>query len=395
MSLITSSADLAALCERLSAHPYVTVDTEFLRETTFWPKLCVIQLASDDEAAAIDALADGIDLTPFLDLMRNPAILKVFHAARQDIEIIWKMSGSTPQPLFDTQVAAMVCGFGDQVSYEQLAGSLASAKIDKSSRFTDWSRRPLTEAQTVYALADVTHLRTVYKKLAAKLEKSDRAQWLSEEISFLSAVETYEQKPENAWLRLRSRARKPRDLAVLMELAAWREQEAQSRDVPRSRVLKDDTLLDVAMAAPDSIEALGRLRTIPQGYERSKTGLDIVACVTRVLERDPTTWPRPERDRPATNGANAVVQLLKVLLQSVSERNHVASKMIATVDELEQIASDDNADVPSLKGWRFELFGQQALDLKAGRVALSAENGRVVSRAISPSQADALSGNLA
>jgi ribonuclease D len=382
MSLITSSTDLAALCERLSAHPYVTVDTEFLRETTFWPKLCVIQLASDDEAAAIDALADGIDLTPFLDLMRNPAVLKVFHAARQDIEIIWKMSGATPQPLFDTQVAAMVCGFGDQVSYEQLAGSLANAKIDKSSRFTDWSRRPLTEAQTVYALADVTHLRTVYKKLAAKLEKSDRTQWLGEEIAFLTAVETYEQKPENAWLRLRSRARKPRDLAMLMELAAWREQEAQARDVPRSRVLKDDTLLDVAMAAPDSIEALGRLRTIPQGYERSKTGLDIVACVTRVLERDSATWPRPERDRPATNGANAVVQLLKVLLQSVSERHHVAAKMIATVDELEQIASDDNADVPSLKGWRFELFGQQALDLKAGRVALSAENGRIVSRAI-------------
>jgi ribonuclease D len=389
MSLITSSADLAALCARLSAHPYVTVDTEFLRETTFWPKLCVIQLASDDEAAAIDALADGIDLAPFLDLMRNPAVLKVFHAARQDIEIIWKMSGSTPQPLFDTQVAAMVCGFGDQVSYEQLAGSLAGAKIDKSSRFTDWSRRPLTEAQTVYALADVTHLRTVYKKLAAKLEKSDRTQWLGEEIAFLTAIETYEQKPENAWLRLRSRARKPRDLAVLMELASWREKEAQSRDVPRSRVLKDDTILDVAMAAPDSIEALGRLRSVPQGYERSKTGLDIVACVVRVLERDPATYPRPERDRPATNGASAVVQLLKVLLQSVSERHHVAAKMIATVDELEQIASDDNADVPSLRGWRFELFGQQALDLKAGRVALSAENGRIVSRAITAATAEA------
>jgi ribonuclease D len=389
MSLITSSADLAALCGRLSSHSYVTVDTEFLRETTFWPKLCVIQLASDDEAAAIDALADGIDLTPFLDLMRNPAVLKVFHAARQDIEIIWKMSGSTPQPLFDTQVAAMVCGFGDQVSYEQLAGSLAGAKIDKSSRFTDWSRRPLTEAQTVYALADVTHLRTVYKKLAAKLDKSDRTQWLNEEIAFLTAIETYEQKPENAWLRLRSRARKPRDLAILMELAAWREQEAQARDVPRSRVLKDDTLLDVALAAPDSVEALGRLRSVPQGYERSKTGLDIVACVSRVLERDPASWPRAERDRPATNGANAVVQLLKVLLQSVSERHHVAAKMIATVDELEQIASDDNADVPSLKGWRFELFGQQALDLKAGRVALSAENGRIVSRTIAADSAEA------
>ncbi len=382
MSLITSSADLAALCERLSNHSYVTVDTEFLRETTFWPKLCVIQLASDDEAAAIDALAVGIDLSPFIDLMRNTAVLKVFHAARQDIEIIWKMSGATPQPLFDTQVAAMVCGFGDQVSYEQLAGNLANARIDKSSRFTDWSRRPLTDSQTAYALADVTHLRTVYKKLAAKLEKSSRTGWLNEEISFLTAVETYEQKPENAWLRLRSRARKPRDLAILKELAAWREQEAQARDVPRSRVLKDDTLIDVALAAPDSIEALGRLRTVPQGYERSKTGMDMLACVMRVLERDPSTYPQPERDRPVSNGASAVVQLLKVLLQSVSERHQVAAKMIATVDELEQIAGSDTADVPSLKGWRFDLFGQQALDLKAGRVALLAENGRIVSRPV-------------
>jgi ribonuclease D len=385
MSLITSSEELAALCGRLAQHPYITVDTEFLRETTFWPKLCVIQLASDDEAAAIDALAEGIDLQPFIDLMRDPAVLKVFHAARQDIEIIWKMSGATPKPLFDTQVAAMVCGFGDQVSYEQLAASLANARIDKSSRFTDWSRRPLTEAQITYALADVTHLRTVYQKLAAKLEKSSRTQWLEEEIAFLTATGTYEQKPENAWLRLKNRARKPRDVAMLMELAAWREQEAQGRDVPRSRVLKDDTLIDVALAAPDSIEALGRLRTIPQGYERSKTGQDIIACVERVLARDPATYPRQERDRPTTNGAAAVVQLLKVLLQSVSERHHVAAKMIATVDELETIANDDAADVPSLKGWRMELFGRQALDLKAGKLALSAENGRIISRPISDS----------
>jgi len=380
MSLITTTEDLAALCSRLATHPYVTVDTEFLRETTFWPKLCVIQLASEDEAAAIDALAPGIDLAPFIELMRNEAVLKVFHAARQDVEIIWKMSGTTPRPLFDTQVAAMVCGFGDQVSYEQLAASLANARIDKSSRFTDWSRRPLSEAQIAYALADVTHLRTVYTKLAAKLAKTGRTAWLTEEIAFLTAVETYEQKPENAWLRLRSRARKPRDLAILMELAAWREDEAQSRDVPRSRVLKDDTLIDIALSAPDSIEALGRLRTIPQGYERSKTGQDVVTCVQRVLQRDVATYPKPERDRPSSSAASAVVQLLKVLLQSISERHQVAAKMIATVDELETIANDGEADTPALKGWRYELFGQQALELKAGRLALSAENGKIVSR---------------
>jgi ribonuclease D len=380
MSLITSSAELAALCDRLSTGPYVTVDTEFMRETTFWPKLCVIQLASDHEAAAVDALAEGIDLTPFLDLMRNPAVLKVFHAARQDIEIIWKMSGATPKPLFDTQVAAMVCGFGDQASYEQLAAGLANARIDKSSRFTDWSRRPLSEAQIDYALADVTHLRTIYSKLEAKLARTGRTHWVEQEIAFLTAPETYEQKPENAWQRLRARARKPRDLAILMELAAWREQEAQSRDVPRSRVLKDDTLVDVATTAPQTIEALARLRSIPQGYERSKTGQDIVACVQRVLDRDPATYPRPERDRPPPNGAAAVVQLLKVLLQAVAERNQVAAKMIATVDDLEAIAADDDADVPAMKGWRRELFGAQALELKAGRLALSVQNGRIVSR---------------
>ncbi|MCA3564933.1 MAG: ribonuclease D [Methylocystis sp.] len=381
MSLITTTEDLAALCSRLATHPYVTVDTEFMRETTFWPKLCVIQLASEEEAAAIDALADGIDLSPFIALMNNEAVLKVFHAARQDIEIIWKMSGTTPKPLFDTQVAAMVCGFGDQVSYEQLAASLANARIDKSSRFTDWSRRPLTEAQITYALADVTHLRVIYTKLAAKLSKTERTAWLTEEISFLTAVETYEQKPENAWLRLRARARKPRDLAILMQLAAWREEEAQARDVPRSRVLKDDTLVDIALSAPDSIEALGRLRTIPQGYERSKTGQDVVSCVQRVLHRDASTYPKPDRDKPASGAASAVVQLLKVLLQSISERHQVAAKMIATVDELEMIAGDGNADTPALKGWRYELFGQQALELKAGRLALSVENGRIVTRA--------------
>jgi ribonuclease D len=380
MSLITTSEDLAALCARLSAHPHVMVDTEFLRETTFWPKLCVVQLASDEEAAAVDTLATGLDLAPFIALMRNPAVIKVFHAARQDVEIIWKMCGDTPKPLFDTQVAAMVCGFGDQVSYEQLAASLAGAKIDKSSRFTDWSRRPLSEAQIEYALADVTHLRVVYNKLAARLEKTGRADWLQEEIAFLTAAETYEQKPENAWLRLKARARKPRDLAILIELAAWREVEAQSKDVPRSRVLKDDTLIDVALSAPTSVEALGRLRTIPQGYERSRTGTDLIACVERGMARDPAGLPPLGRDRGPSGGAQATIQLLKVLLQAISEKHQVAAKMVATMDELEDIAADDEADVPALKGWRRKLFGETALELKAGRLALSVQNGKVETR---------------
>jgi ribonuclease D len=381
MSLISTSEELAALCGRLAGQPYVTVDTEFLRETTFWPKLCVIQLASEAEAHAVDALAPGLDLSPFVALMLNPAVVKVFHAARQDIEIIWKMCGDTPKPLFDTQVAAMVCGFGDQASYEQLAGSLAGAKIDKSSRFTDWSRRPLTPAQIDYAIADVTHLRVVYRKLLARLEKSGRLDWLNEEIAFLTAPETYEQRPENAWLRLRSRMRKPRDVAVLMELAAWRETEAQAKDVPRSRVLKDDTLVDVALSAPTSVEALGRLRTIPQGYERSRTGQDLIACVERGLARDPKTLPGMDRERQAPNGG-AVVQLLKVLLQSVTEKQQVAPKMIATVEDLEAIARDDAAEVPALSGWRRDLFGEAALDLKAGRLSLAIEDGKVAVKRI-------------
>jgi ribonuclease D len=386
MTLITTTADLTALCDRLAKHPYITVDTEFLRETTFWPKLCVVQLASEDEAAAVDALAEGLDLQPFLDLMTNTAVIKVFHAARQDIEIIWRLCRATPYPLFDTQVAAMVCGFGDQVSYEQLAGSLAGAKIDKSSRFTDWSRRPLSEAQIIYALADVTHLRTVYTKLLAKLEKTGRTHWLETELAVLTAVETYEQKPENAWQRFRSRVRKPRDLAILMELAAWREAEAQSKDVPRSRVLKDDVLMDIVFAAPATIEALGGLRSLPNGYERSRSGHDMLAAVLRGLAADHSTLPALDRDpdRRMSNQGAAVVQLLKVLLQGIAERQQVAPKLIATVDELEAIALDDEADVPSLKGWRREMFGQTALDLKAGRVALTAEKGRIVARPIEP-----------
>ena len=377
MSLITTSEDLAAVCSRLARHPFVTVDTEFLRETTFWPKLCVIQLASDDEAVAVDALAEGLDMSPVYELMANEAIVKVFHAARQDIEIVWNLAKMIPAPLFDTQVAAMVCGFGDQVSYGELVQAVCKIPVDKSSRFTDWSRRPLSEAQITYALADVTHLRDVYRSLRARLEKTDRTSWLADEMQTLTSASTYEQHPDNAWERLRNRARKPRDLAVLMEIAAWREREAQSRDVPRSRILKDDIMIEIALAAPRTADLLGQLRSFPRGMERARSGADILAAVERGLARDPKTLPRIERERRGSGGG-ATVELLKVLLRQVSERHGVAAKMIATVDDLEAIASDDRAKVAAMSGWRRELFGSKALELKHGRLALTVEEGKVV-----------------
>ncbi|HEY8163516.1 MAG: ribonuclease D [Methylocystis sp.] len=376
MSLLTTTDELAAVCDRFSRHPFVTVDTEFLRETTFWPKVCVIQAASPQEAVAIDALAEGIDLSPFFELMANPAVVKVFHAARQDLEIIWRLARLIPSPLFDTQVAAMVCGFGEQASYLELVKAITRANLDKSSRFTDWSRRPLSVAQIEYAIADVTHLRDIYTTLRARLERSNRLDWLADEMETLTSPATYEQNPENAWERLRHRARKPRDLAVLMELAAWREAEAQSRDVPRSRVLKDDVLIEVAQAAPRSPEALANLRSFPKGMERSRGGADILAAVERGLARDPASVPRIERERRGSNGAT--VELLKVLLRQVTEQTGVAAKMIATVEDLEAIAGDDRADVPALRGWRRAIFGEKALELKRGRLALAVEDGKVV-----------------
>ena len=378
MSLLTSSAELAAVCARFARHAFVTVDTEFLRETTFWPKVCVIQIASDEEAIAIDALAEDLDLQPFFELMANQRVVKVFHAARQDLEIVWKLARLIPAPLFDTQVAAMVCGFGDQVSYGELAQSICKVQIDKSSRFTDWARRPLSEAQITYALADVTHLRDVYRALVGKLDKSGRTGWLEDEMATLKNPATYEQHPDSAWERLRGRARKPRDLAVLMEVAAWREREAQSRDVPRSRVLKDDVMIDVALAAPRTADALAQLRSFPRGMERSRAGVDILAAIERGLARDPKSLPKIERDKRGSGSGGATVELMKVLLRQVCEAHGVAAKMIATVDELEAIATDDRAKVPALTGWRREMFGLKAIELKHGRLALTLEKGKVI-----------------
>ncbi|WP_315739434.1 MULTISPECIES: ribonuclease D [unclassified Bradyrhizobium] len=377
MDLITTTADLAAACARLAQHPVVTVDTEFLRETTYYPLLCVVQMASPDEAVVIDALAEGIDLKAFFELMANEKVLKVFHAARQDIEIIWHRAGIVPHPIFDTQVAAMVLGYGDSIAYDQLVERITGHRPDKTHRFTDWSRRPLTKEQAHYAEADVTHLRDVFAALDADLKKRGRSDWVSEEMEILTSPKTYDFHPERAWERLKTRVRKPKELAVLIEVAAWREQEAQSRDVPRSRVMKDDAVGDIATHAPTTIEKLGNLRSLPKGFERSRWGSDIVAAVQRGLARDLAALPKLEKPRNNSNGA-AIVELLKVLLRMTSERHAVASKVIATVDDLEQIAADDNADVAALQGWRRELFGEAALALKHGKLALAIEKGRVV-----------------
>src|SRR5882757_6462528 len=299
MQPITTTDDLAQVCERLARHPFVTVDTEFLRESTYYPKLCVAQMASTEEAVVVDALAPGIDLRPFFTLMADEKVIKVFHAARQDVEICWHEAEIIPSPLVDTQVAAMVLGYGDSISYDQLVQRITGDLLDKSHRFTDWTRRPLTDAQMTYALSDVTHLRDVYLKLSADLEKRGRKSWVEAEMGVLTSPETYRMEPEKAWERLKSRVRKPKELAVMIEIAAWREREAQSRDVPRSRVLKDDVVGDIAVQAPTTIEKLGQLRSLPKGFERSRWGDAIIEAVQRGIDRDPKTLPRLDRFRPA------------------------------------------------------------------------------------------------
>jgi ribonuclease D len=378
MELVTSSSELAAICERLAQHPYVTVDTEFLRESTFWPQLCVVQMAGPDEAVIIDALAEGLDLSPLYALMQNERIAKVFHAARQDVEIFWNLAKTIPAPMFDTQVAAMVLGYGDSISYDQLVQRITGHAIDKSSRFTDWSRRPLSPAQLTYAVSDVTHLRQVYLKLNEDLEKRDRINWVSEEMKVLTSPSTYRQEPENAWKRLKARVKKPRELAVLIEVAAWREREAQSRDVPRSRVIKDDAITELAQQQPKTPEALSHMRGLPKGFERSKSGEAILGVIKTALARDLASIPPILRDKPLSNGASATVELLKVLLRLVSEQHGVAAKVVATVDDLQKIAVEDEPDVPALTGWRRAMFGEQALKLKRGELALAFDSGRIV-----------------
>lgn len=376
--IIDTTDALASFCHRLSKASFITVDTEFIRESTFWAQLCLIQMAGPDEAAIIDPLAPGIDLAPFYALMADERVTKVFHAARQDIEIFVKQAGAVPTPIFDTQVAAMVCGYGDQVSYDNLVQRIAGAQIDKTSRFTDWSRRPLSAKQIAYAIADVTYLRDVYRSLAARLAEQGRTGWVAEEMALLADPQTYRTEPQEAWQRLKMRVKKPRQLALLQALAAWREREAQERDVPRGRVLKDDAIYEIALQQPHDAETLGRLRSIPRGFERSSTARGILAVVEETLALPESTLPRIPRQRSVPEHASAAAELLKVLLKMVAEEYGVAARIVAGSDDLERIAADDNADVPALKGWRRQLFGEQALALKRGDLALSMSRRGVV-----------------
>ncbi len=378
MRIATSSQDLSSACQRLSASDFVAVDTEFMREQTFWPQLCLIQIASPEEALIIDPMAAGIDLDPFWSLMANERIVKVFHAARQDIEIVYANTGLVPQPVFDTQIAAMVCGFGESISYVNLVKKVTGIDLDKSSRFTDWSRRPLSEKQLSYALADVTHLRDVYQHLKSEIEGSNRAGWLNEEMGVLTDPKTYEQHPDDAWQRLKLRVKNRKSLAVLMELAAWRERMAQSQNVPRARVLRDEALYDIANQAPTSPEQMSELRTLSEGFSRSARAREIVEAVKRGLARDTKTVPPVSRGQQPSAEATALIDLLRVLLKASAARHRVAPRLIAGSDDLEKIAVEAEPDIPALKGWRRRLFGEDALRLKRGEIALTLEKGEVV-----------------
>ncbi|HZZ66988.1 MAG TPA: ribonuclease D [Phenylobacterium sp.] len=377
MTPITTTAELAVFCDKLKGQPFVAVDTEFMRETTYWPKLCLIQAAAGSAEACIDPLAEGMDLEPFLAIMRDQSILKVFHAARQDVEIFNNLQ-AMPRPLFDTQVAGMAAGFGEQIAYDALVRQMLKIELDKSSRFTDWARRPLSENQLTYAIADVTHLAALYPILRERLESEGRLGWVTDEMANLTDPAIYDVEPENAWKRLRPRKHAAKYMAVYKAVAAWRERTAQTRDQPRGRILKDEAIDEVATQAPTDADQLDRLRSVPKGFSGSRFGPDLLAAVREAL-KDPEAYaPVVERNRTAASpAAGAVVELLKVLLKARAEEAGVASKLIATVSDLEQIANDDAAETSALKGWRREAFGEDALKLKRGELALVLDGARV------------------
>jgi ribonuclease D len=378
MTLITDTATLAAFCDRMKGADFITVDTEFMRETTYWAKLCLVQIGGPEEASCIDPLAPDMNLRPLYDLLADQSLLKVFHAGRQDLEIFFTAMGSVPSPVFDTQIAAMVCGFGDQVGYEALVSKLAGANLDKSQRFTDWAQRPLTERQITYALGDVTHLRKVYLALKKRLEKSGRATWLDEEDAVLANPDTYKVDPREMWRRLRARTRAPRMLAVLRELAAWREITAQQHDMPRQRVAKDDAILELAANMPVTVDDIKRSR-LAKPLASGKYVEGVLAAVAKGRSIPDADCPRLENNGWDNQAPRAVVELLKLLLKARSEANDVAQRLIATSDDLDEIALSDTADVPCLHGWRRELFGEDALKLKHGKLAIGlSANGKSV-----------------
>ncbi len=375
MLVISTTPALEAFCGRLAGESFVTVDTEFMRDRTYWPKLCLLQVAGADEAAAIDPLAPGLDLEPVLGLMRDPRVLKVFHAARQDLEIFWRLMGRLPAPLFDTQIAAMVCGFGEEVAYETLVAKVAKGRLDKSSRFTDWSRRPLSEAQLRYAVGDVTHLRVIYERLRERIEAAGRLAWVEAELRGLADPRIFDQPPEESWRRLKFRSRDPRFVAIAQRLAAWRERAARERDLPRNRILRDDLLLEVAAHRPRSVEELRGQERISLDRESAR---QVIAAIEEALALPADALPQLEAPPEVPRGIGPLVDLLRVLLKLRSEEALVAQRLIATTADLEALAQDDGAAVPTLEGWRREIFGEEALALKAGRLALTVRRGKPV-----------------
>jgi ribonuclease D len=377
MEIVTSTPALESLCSQLSQEDFVTVDTEFMREQTYWPELCLVQIAGAEHEAIIDPLAPDLALEPFWQLMVDRRVVKVFHAARQDVEIVYSRAGVIPAPLFDTQVAAMVCGFGDQASYEVLARKLARTQIDKTSRFTDWSRRPLSQKQLAYALCDVTHLRTIYRRLKAELDASGREGWLEEEMAQLSHAGNYRTEPADAWKRLKFKPRNRKQLAILIAVAAWREREAQARNIPRNRVIKDDAIIEIAMQAPAGIEALKELRALPRGYATSRLGEGLLAAIRDGLAADQAKLPPiAEEQRPLPEGTAVIADILKLALKVVCDAHGIAPRLVASSSDIEAIAAGEERDVPAMKGWRRKLFGEIALEIRAGRSAIGLKNGR-------------------
>ena len=374
---IVDTDTLAAFCDHQKGAQFITVDTEFVREKTYYPILCLVQIAGPKEEAVIDAIAPGIDLSPLAALFADESIIKVLHASRQDNEIFYNLFGAVPTPLFDTQIAAMVCGFGDQVAYGTLAQKLVGVAIEKTSRFADWSHRPLTDKQLTYALSDVTHLRTAYEKLAAELAESGRSHWLDSEMEILTDPATYNMNPLDAWRRIKSRTTNGKFLAVLREVAAWREEEAQKRNIPRNRLLRDDSLLDISAHTPKNEKALARTRGLPKGFANGRLADGLLNAIERGVNTAEAELPKMAPRERLPNGLGPLTDLLKTLLKLRCEEEKVAPKLVASADDIERIAAFDDADVPALKGWRREIFGEQALALKRGKLGLTAAGKKI------------------
>ena len=376
--IIEDTLSLASLCDRLSKSPHVSVDTEFIREKTYWSQLCLIQLADDSEAWVIDPLADGLDLTPLLDFMENPNVKKVFHSARQDLEIFYKLMNKLPTPIFDTQIAAMVCGFGDSVGYDKLVQKLLNKPIDKSSRFTDWARRPLSDSQIKYALADVTHLVKVYEILHKLLITSDRHSWLIEEIENLNNIDNYTFYPQDAWKRIKTRNANPKFVSVLREVARWREEIAQRKDVPRNRILRDEAIIEISNNSPTTVSDLCKIRGISNKFANNSIGKTLLKAIKQGLNLPYRSLPDSEQTLPLPRGTGPIIELLKVLLKVKCEKNEVAQKLIANTKDLEKIAAfGEKAEVRALSGWRKHIYGKDALRLRAGNIALVIEGREI------------------